>query len=142
MTTDEIQNIIDKVYPEIQKLITTSKLTSKPPTQSKPSIELHEDIIARLSGIPDMRGDESETSKAQYDEETNVIYIYYPNMESAEDILRSLIHEYTHYLQNITPLKRKMDSIDGYDESPYEQEAHKNEDIYINQLLKLFNFNS
>ena len=63
-------------------------------------------------------------------------------LESVEDVLRSLIHEYTHYLQNITPLKRKMDSIDGYDESPYEQEAHKNEDIYINQLLKLFNFNS
>ena len=143
MTTNEIQIIIDKAYPEIQKLITTSKLPSKPPTQSKPSIELHEDIIARLSGIPDMRGDESETSKAQYDEETNVIYIYYPNMEDLEDILRSLIHEYTHYLQNLTPLKKAIDTKDNtYDESPYEQEAHKNEDIYINQLLKLFNFNS
>ena len=142
MTQDEIIEILNTAYPKVQRLITTSKLTSEPPLQSKPSIELHRDIYARLSGIEDMEGEASKTTKAQYDEETNVIYIYYPNMKSAEDVLKSLIHEYTHYLQNITPLKKKMDKIDGYDKSPYEQEAHKNEDIYINQLLKLFNFNS
>ena len=142
MTQDEIIEILNTAYPEVQKLITTSKLTSEPPLQSKPSIELHRDIYARLSGIEDMEGEASKTTKAEYDENTNVIYIYYPNMENKEDVLKSLIHEYTHYLQNITPLKNKMDKIDGYDKSPYEQEAHKNESIYINQLLKLFNFNS
>ena len=133
MTQDEIQQIVDYAYP---KIIDYYGKGSKP----IPPVELHFDIYARLSGIEDMEGEASKTTKAQYDEETNVIYIYYPNMESVEDILRSLIHEYTHYLQNITPLKKNIDTT--YDKSPYEQEAHKNEDIYIDELLKLFNFNS
>tara|TARA_R110001592_G_scaffold210577_1_gene462214 strand:- start:225 stop:656 length:432 start_codon:yes stop_codon:yes gene_type:complete len=137
MTQEEIIEILNTAYPKVQNLILKSKLTSEPLMQSKPSIELHSDIYARLSGDEEARGEHSSTSKAQYDEETNVIYIYYPNMESVEDVLRSLIHEYTHYLQNITPLKRKMDKVDGYDESPYEQEAHKNENIYIGKLLEL-----
>ena len=86
-----------------------------------------------------MEGEHSSSSKAQYDEDINIIYIYYPNMEDKEDVLRSLIHEYTHYLQNMTPLKKKIDGADGYTNSPYEQEAHKNENIYIDKLLKLFN---
>jgi len=142
MTQDEIIEILNTAYPKVQDLILKSKLTSEPPTQSIPSIELHRDIYARLSGDEEQRGEHSTTSKAQYDNETNIIYIYYPNMEDLEDILRSLVHEYTHYLQNITPLKKKMDSVDGYDKSPYEQEAHKNEDIYIGKLLQLFNYNS
>ena len=135
MNTDEIQQIIDYAYPKIQSYYGKGSLDF-------PKIELHKDIYARLSGDEEQSGEHSSTTKAQYDEETNIIYIYYPNMMNEEDVLRSLIHEYTHYLQNITPLKKKMDKIDGYDKSPYEQEAHKNEDIYINQLLKLFNFNS
>ena len=142
MTQDEIIKILNISYPKVQSLILNSELTSEPPLQSKPSIELHRDIYARYSGDEKQRGEHSKTSKAQYDEVTNIIYIYYPNMKNVEDVLRSLIHEYTHYLQNITPLKRKMDGVDGYDKSPYEQEAHKNENIYINELLELFNFNS
>ena len=131
MTTDEIQNIIDYAYPKIQSYYGKGSLDI-------PKIELHRDIYARLSGDEEARGEHSSTSKAQYDEETNVIYIYYPNMENVEDVLRSLIHEYTHYLQNITPLKKAIDTKDNtYDESPYEQEAHKNENIYIGKLLEL-----
>ena len=130
MTTDEIQQIIDYAYPKIQVYYGKGE-------SSIPPIELHRDIYARLSGIEDMEGEASKTTKAEYDENTNVIYVYYPNMESEEDVLRSLIHEYTHYLQNITPLKKKMDKVDGYDKSPYEQEAHKNENIYIGKLLEL-----
>ena len=129
MTTDEIQQIVDYAYPKIQKYYGKGKLPIPP-------VELHVDIIARLSGIPDMRGEESETSEAEYDEETNKIYIYYPNMKNEEHVLRSLIHEYTHYLQNLTPLKKAIDVKDNtYDESPYEQEAERNEDKYIDELL-------
>tara|TARA_R110000796_G_C14224226_1_gene395015 strand:- start:47 stop:466 length:420 start_codon:yes stop_codon:yes gene_type:complete len=139
MTQEEIIEILNIAYPKVQNLILQSKLTSEPPIQSKPSIELHRDIYARVSGIEDMEGEHSSSSKAQYDEDINIIYIYYPNMEDKEDVLRSLIHEYTHYLQNMTPLKKKIDGADGYTNSPYEQEAHKNENIYIDKLLKLFN---
>ena len=136
MTIDEIEFILIQAYPKVQNLILKSELTNKPPLQPTPKIELHKDIIARLSGIPDMRGEESETSEAEYDEETNKIYIYYPNMKNEEHVLRSLIHEYTHYLQNLTPLKKAIDVKDNtYDESPYEQEAERNEVKYIDELL-------
>ena len=130
MTTDEIQNIIDQAYPKIQKYYGKGK-------RDYPPIELHKDIYARLSGDEDMRGEHSSTTKAQYDEETNVIYIYYPNMMNEEDVLRSLIHEYTHYKQNLTPLIKKYHALNySYDEDPHEIEAHKAEEDW-----KLFTTN-
>jgi hypothetical protein len=130
MTTDEIQNIIDYAYPKIQSYYGKAK-------QSYPSVELHKDIYARVSGIEDMRGEHSKSTKAQYDEVTNVIYIYYPNMMNEEDVLRSLIHEYTHYKQNLTPLIKKYHALNySYDEDPHEIEAHKAEEDW-----KLFTTN-
>ena len=99
MTTDEIQSIISYAYPKIQKYYGKGKLSIHP-------VELHKDIYARLSGIEDMEGEASRTTKAEYDDKENKIFIYYPNMKSEEDVLRSLIHEYTHYTQDSTLFKR------------------------------------
>ena len=129
MTKEEVQQIVDYAYPKIVSYYGKGKLPIPP-------IELHVDIIARLSGIPDMRGEESETSKAQYEEDTNKIYIYYPNMENEEDVLRSLIHEYTHYLQvkdiedreERSALFDKYKAMYDYDTAPTEIEAKKNEE--------------
>ena len=129
MTQDEVQQIVDYAYPKIVSYYGKGKLPIPP-------IELHVDIIARLSGIPDMRGEESETSKAQYEEDTNKIYIYYPNMANEEDVLRSLIHEYTHYTQvkdiedkqSRVDLFKKYKDVYDYDKDPTEIEAEKNEE--------------
>ena len=120
MTTDEIQNIIDYAYPKIQKYYGKGSLDF-------PKIELHKDIYARLSGDEEQSGEHSSTSKAQYDEDTNVIYIYYPNMMNEEDVIRSIIHEYTHYKQD-HKLFKQYKSIYGYDEDPTEIEAKRNEE--------------
>jgi hypothetical protein len=120
MNIEEIQNIIDRVYPLIQKYYGKGKL-------SIPKIELHKDIYARMSGIEDMEGEASETSKAQYEEYANVIYIYYPNMGNEEDVIRSIIHEYTHYKQDHA-LFSKFKQMYNYDEDPTEIEARKNEE--------------
>ena len=120
MTTDEIQNIIDKVYPKIQKYYGKGSLDI-------PKIELHRDIYARLSGDEEQSGEHSKTTKAQYDEDTNVIYIYYPNIMNEEDVIRSIIHEYTHYKQD-HKLFKKYKAMYGYDEDPTEIEARKNEE--------------
>ena len=93
MEINEIQNIIDYAYPKIQSYYGKGSLDI-------PEIELHKDIYARLSGDEEQSGEHSKTTKAQYDEDTNVIYIYYPNMKNEEDVLRSIIHEYTHYRQD------------------------------------------
>ena len=120
MTTDEIQNIIDYAYPKIQSYYGKGSLEI-------PEIELHKDIYARLSGDEEQSGEHSSTSKAEYDNETNVIYIYYPNMENEEDVLRSLIHEYTHYRQD-HKLFKKYKAMYSYDEDPTEIEAKRNEE--------------
>ena len=120
MTTDEIQNIINYAYPKIQKYYGKGSLEI-------PKIELHKDIYARLSGDEEAEGEHSSTTKAEYDENTNVIYIYYPNMMNEEDVLRSIIHEYTHYRQD-HKLFKKYRQIYSYEENPIEIEAHKNEE--------------
>tara|TARA_R110002153_G_scaffold313_1_gene1568 strand:+ start:64 stop:444 length:381 start_codon:yes stop_codon:yes gene_type:complete len=120
MTTEEIQIIVDRVYPLIQKYYGKGKLNI-------PKIELHKDIYARISGIDGMEGEESHSSKAQYEGNDNIIYIYYPNMVNEEDVIRSIIHEYTHYKQDSELFQKYRDMYD-YDEDPTEIEAHKNEE--------------
>ena len=120
MDIDEIQNIIDYAYSKIQSYYGKGSLDI-------PKIELHRDIYARLSGDEEQSGEHSSTTKAQYDENTNIIYIYYPNMENEEDVLRALIHEYTHYKQD-HKLFKKYKAMYGYDEDPTEIEAKRNEE--------------
>ena len=104
MTRNEIQQIVDYAYP---KIIDYYGKGSKP----IPPVELHFDIYARLSGDPEARGEASKSSKAEFDVDRAIetgeayIYIYFPNVKDEEDLLRSLIHEYTHYLQDLTKFK-------------------------------------
>ena len=121
MDKEEIQQIIDKAYPLIQRYFGKGK-------KSYPKIELHRDIYARLSGDEEQSGEHSSTSIAEYDGKANEIYIYYPNIKNEEDLLRSLIHEYTHYLQDLTQLKIQVYAQNyDYNSNPIEIEAHDNE---------------
>ena len=119
MKPEEIQPIVDYAYPKIQKYYGTGKL-------SIPPIKFHHDIYARLSGDEEQQGEHSKTTKAQYDHDTNIIWLYYPNIKDEEDVLRSLIHEYTHYKQD-HKLFKKYKAMYGYDEDPTEIEAKRNE---------------
>ena len=120
MTRNEIQQIVDYAYP---KIIDYYGKGSKP----IPPVELHFDIYARLSGIEGMEGEESDTSEAQYDADTNMMYVYTRNMKNEEDVLRALIHEYTHYKQD-HKLFKKYKAMYSYDEDPTEIEAKRNEE--------------
>lgn len=129
MTKEEVQQIVDYAYPKIAAYYGKGKLPI-------PLVKLSVDIFARLSGIPDMRGAESEDTDAQYEEDTNKIYVYYPNMRDEEHIIRSLIHEYTHYTQvkdiedtqSRVDLFKKYKDMYDYDTDPTEIEAAKNEE--------------
>ena len=74
-----VKNIINKVYPLIAK---DYKCNAK--------VELYSDIFTRLNSTSAMNID---TSYAEYDWSENKIYIYTNNMNSEEDVIRSLIHE-------------------------------------------------
>ena len=119
MTTDEIQIIIDKVYPKIKKYYGKGKL-------SIPKIDTsHNNTYAMHSGEPEAEGEHSRTSIAEYNQGT--IYLYLPNITDEEGLLRAIIHEYTHYTQDSELFQKYRDMYD-YDEDPTEIEAHKNEE--------------
>jgi len=118
ISKNNIQSIIDRILPQI----IDDKGTGR---QGIPKIELHADIIARYSGIPDMRGEESKTTKAEWVAEDNTIYIYYPNMVNEEDVIRSVLHEYEHSLQD--PKQNEKYREKGYVKNPNEIAARKAE---------------
>ena len=119
MTTDEIQIIIDKAYPLIQKHYGKGSLDYPPIDTS------HRNTYALHSGEPEAEGEHSETSIAEYHK--GIIYLYLPNITDEEGLLRAIIHEYTHYTQDSELFAKYRDMYD-YEDDPTEIETHKNEE--------------
>jgi hypothetical protein len=97
MSEEEVQSIVNRVYPQILKDRGIPIREGKP---SKPSIELYTDIYARYSDTPGMEGEVSGEAKAEFVDKDNTIYVYHPNMENEEDVIRSLLHEFEHAHQD------------------------------------------
>ena len=132
MSQNTIQDIVDRVYPQIVNDLGKSKYGNK-----APKIELHRDIYARVSGIEGMEGEHSSSSEAEYNDYENKIFIYYPNMKDEKHVIQSLLHEYTHALQD--PTKWEEYRKGGYENNPFEKEAsraEKNWRKYSNILIK------
>ena len=121
MIKEKVQNIIDEVFPKIEKHYGFSKFQ-----ECTPYVELHKNIYEKYSGEDGASGDE-DGCHAEYCHDMNEISIYYPNMKSKEDVIRSIIHEYTHYRQD-HKLFKQYRQMYSYDENPIEIEAHKNEE--------------
>ena len=81
--------------------------------------------VQDIIDIPDMRGEESESTKAQWVDKDNTIYIYYPNMMNEEDVIRSVLHEFEHTHQDAKKNEKYREL--GYDDNPYEIAARKAE---------------
>jgi len=127
MTPDEIQNILDKAYPNIKKYYGKGKL-------DYPTIDTsHNNTYALHSGEPEATGEHAATSIAEYNQ--GIIYLYLPNIKDEEGLLRALVHEYTHYTQDSELFAKYRDMYD-YDEDPTEIEAHKNEENWQMFSLK------
>ena len=128
MTQDEVQMIVDRVFPQIVQDRTA-------PSQGVPNIELHADIYARHSGIAGMKGEVSGEAKAEFVDEENAIYVYFPNMVSVEDVIRSILHEYEHAHQD--PKKYEMYREQGFDglDNPYEVDARRAEEKWRKYLV-------
>ena len=105
LSRNNIKDIVNKVYPEIVKDLGGE--TKK--------IEIHSDIYTRLGAV----GVES----AEYDPEVNKIFIYSSAMNSIEEIIRSLLHEHTHTLQDQKEFKKLYDQGYEYSNHPFEKAA-------------------
>jgi len=118
ISKNNVQAIIDRILPQI----IDNKGTGK---QGKPKVELHSDIYARYSGIDGMSSEESKSSKAEWVHQDNTIYIYYPNMMNEEDVIKSVLHEFEHTLQD--PKQNDEYRAKGYEKNPNEISARKAE---------------
>ena len=110
------QSVVDRVYPQIVKNLGRAR-------RGTPKVEFHKNIYARVSGIEGMEGEANPY--AEYDWENNKIYLYTPKMVNEEEIIKGLLHEYTHATQD----PNKMDKYRalGYKKNPYEIAATKAE---------------
>jgi len=128
MTQGEVQLIVDRVFPQIVQ-------DRGPGRQGVPKIELHADIYARHSGIAGMKGEVSGEAKAEFVDEENAIYVYFPNMTSEEDIIRSILHEYEHARQDPKEYEKyRKAGFDGLD-NPLEVKAFVAEEKWKNYLV-------
>ena len=114
MKQEEITKIVNIVY----TLISTDY-------KSDAKVELYSNIFDRLNAIPAM--DEHE-SYAEYHWDTNKIYLYTDNLNSEEDIIRSLIHECVHSTQSYEIYEEYYKCDLDYETHPYEIEAEYEEE--------------
>ncbi len=124
MNKKAIMDIVKKVYPQIVKALGGKKL----------KVEVHNNIWNRVGAVGAKELMEDDNPAAEYDWDKKKIYVYYAGAENIEEIIRSLLHEHTHSLQN----KKKFD--DGYAKGynykthPYEKAATRAESKWKNYL--------
>jgi hypothetical protein len=128
MSEEDVQSIVDRVFDQIVD-------DRGVPPQGKPKTSLHTDIYERHSGIAGMKGEVSEEAKAEFDDKDNAIYVYFPNMTSEEDVIRSLLHEFEHAHQD--PKEYEMYREAGFDgqNNPLEVKAFAAEKRWENYLV-------
>jgi hypothetical protein len=128
MSRDKVQSIVDRVFPQIVNDRGVGR-------QGLPKVELHADIYARHSGIEGMEGELSHSSKAEWVDEENAIYVYYPTMVNEEDVIRSVLHEFEHTHQD--PEEYDAYKAQGHDgiSNPHEVAARRAEEKWRKYLV-------
>lgn len=121
----KIESMIKKVYPQVVK-----DLGGK-----AKKVEVYENIWDRLGavGIEDLI-EEQGNPNAQYDPDADVIYIYSDVTNTTEQIIRSLLHEHTHTIQDQREFKKLYDAGYEYSNHPFELEALEAEKNWKNYL--------
>ena len=90
MNKEEILNIVNEAYPKIVKYFGKGK-------QSSPKIEVYRNVFVALTGDEEAEGEDTPTGR--YDRENNEIQLFSDYIPNKEEIIRNIIHEYTHYKQ-------------------------------------------
>ena len=132
MKQEEITKIVNKVYPLIiQDIIIDSDCKIK---NVYPEIEFYKNIYERLDGIPATNEHESY---AEYSWSHNKIYLYTDNLNSEEDIIRSLIHECVHSTQSHEIYEAYYECDLDYETHPHEIEAEYEEEKWKKYKIEL-----
>lgn len=117
MTQKEIKKIVFEVYEKITKHYGESNHQ-----QSIPYV-VFEDSPYDDADDPDLIG--------EYCSMMNEIVVYWKNISSPEVLIRTMVHEYQHYLQSPSWMTRYYKMGYGYDNHPYEIQAYNEEENWV-----------
>ena len=76
------------------------------------------------------KSNEGDLAKGEYCFLHNELILYYNNIESIEELVKTIIHEYQHYLQSPSWFTRYYKMGYSYSDHPYEVKAYKEEQIW------------
>ena len=119
MNKEEILAIANEAYPKIVKYFKKGK-------QSIPTIKIYRNVYVALTGEEEAEGEEEPTGR--YDRESNEIQLFSDYIPNKEEIIRNVVHEYTHYKQPEELVQKYIDQGYTYQNSPLELEALKAEE--------------
>ena len=74
-------------------------------------------------------GDKSFPAYGMYDERKKTIMVFRNHSPNVKSVVRAVLHEYTHYLQNLRWYNHILSKV-GYDKHPKEIEARMTETLY------------
>ena len=110
MTKEEVQTIVDEVYPKIEKHYGTSKFHN-----CTPYVELHHNIYLRIIGEDlEMNDDDYPTEveefgecdpAAEFDRDDNTIVVYHPKMKDRKDVIQ---------INNLLTLNQNLSALKGF----------------------------
>ena len=117
LSKKDIMDVVDKVYPEIVKDLGGRQI----------GVEVHNNIYKRLDavGVEDLM--KENNPYAEYDWKLKRIYLYSSKIKSEEQVIRSLLHEHTHSMQDKKTFDKMYDEGKTYKNHPYERAATKAE---------------
>ena len=110
----QIEKLIQKVYPQIVRDLGG---------EAKP-VEVYDNIWDRLGAVAvdDLKREQGNPN-AQYNPDDDIIYIYSEVTNNVEQVIRSLLHEHTHTIQDQKEFKKLYDKGYEYSNHPFELEA-------------------
>ncbi len=88
-----------------------------------------------IETTPESEGIDNEWH-GEYDPEENEIIIYSKNITSKSDLAKTIVHEYTHYLQDPKWMTRYYNMGYKYKNHPYEKQAFIMEDLNWYKICK------
>ena len=119
MNKEEILAIANEAYPKIVKYFKKGK-------QSIPTIKVYRNVYVALTGEEEAEGEEEPTGR--YDRESNEIQLFSDYIPNREEVIRNVVHEYTHYKQPEELFQKYINQGYTYQNSPLELEALKAEE--------------
>ena len=119
MNKEEILDIANEAYPKIVEYFGKVK-------QSIPTIEVYRNVYVALTGEEEAEGEQEPTGR--YDRESNEIQLFTDYIPNKEEVIRNVIHEYTHYKQPDGLDTQYYDQGYTYQNNPAELEALRAEE--------------